>query len=78
MEARVRFLGLLKEFQPESNDNGFFMVPVGTTVKEIADASGVDSSKWDFVVTVNGESVFRSYALKENDELVFATIFLGG
>ncbi|MCL1830562.1 MAG: hypothetical protein FWG21_03940 [Oscillospiraceae bacterium] len=78
MGARVRFLGLLKEFQPDSDDQGFWKVPIGTTIKEIAEKTGVDSSKWDFVITVNGESVLRSYALKDNDELIFSTIFLGG
>lgn len=78
MFANVRFLGLLKEFQPESNEDGYWTVPVGTTIKDIADSTGVDSSKWDFVITVNGQSVLRSYPLKENDELLFTTIFLGG
>jgi len=54
------------------------MVPVGTTIKEIADKTGVDSTKWDFVITVNGESRLRSYQLQEHDELVFTTLFLGG
>ena len=76
--AKVRFLGLLKEFQPESNADGYWDVPAGTTIKEIAEKTGVDSAKWDFVITVNGESVLRSYPLKENDELIFTTIFLGG
>ena len=78
MNANVRFLGLLKEFQPESNEDGYWFVPVGTTVKEIAERTGVDTAKWDFVITVNGQSVLRNYALKENDELIFNTIFLGG
>ena len=78
MEAKVRFLGLLKEYQQESNSEGYWMVPVGTTIKEIADKTGVDSTKWDFVITVNGESRLRSYQLQEHDELVFTTLFLGG
>jgi len=78
MQAKVRFLGLLKEYQLESNDEGYWMVPVGTTIKDITDRTGVDSTKWDFIITVNGESMLRSYKLQENDELVFTTLFLGG
>ena len=78
MGAKVRFLGLLKEYQPESNTDGVWIVPVGTTIKDIAEQTGVDSAKWDFVITVNGQSVLRSYQLQADDELIFSTIFLGG
>lgn len=78
MGAKVRFLGLLKDYQPESDENGIWYVPPGSTVQDIVDKSGVKSGKWEFIVTVNGESVRRHYELADGDDVIFSTIFLGG
>ena len=78
MGAKIRFLGLLKEYQPESCDDGSWLVPPGKTIQEIVDQTGVQTGKWEYVITVNGESVLRSYMLQDADEVIFSTIFLGG
>lgn len=78
MGAKVRFLGLLKDFQPESDADGVWRVPSGKTIQDIVDETGVQGGKWEFVITVNGDSVRRSYALADDDEVIFSTIFLGG
>ena len=78
MSAKVQFLGLLKEFQPERDDSGFWYLPSGTTIQEIVDMTGVQNGTWEFVITVNGGSVLRNYPLADGDEVIFSTIFLGG
>ena len=78
MGAKVFMLGLLKEHQPESDANGAWIVPAGTTVQEIVEKTGGQQGKWEFVITVNGQSVLRSHELADGDEVVFTTLFLGG
>ena len=78
MGAKVHFLGLLKEFQPGSEDRNEWTVKEGTTIQDIIDVSGIKSSKWEYVITVNGQSVRRQYEVQNDDEVVFSTIFLGG
>ena len=78
MGATVRFLGLLKKYQPEVEKSEGWVVKPGTTIQEIMDFTGINSTEWPFVYTVNGESILRAYELKDGDEVVFSTLFLGG
>ena len=78
MSALVRFINNLKPYQLESEADGAWHVPSGTTIQEILDQSGLEKSSWEFAYTVNGEAVLRKYELKDGDELVFMSPFLGG
>ncbi|MCL2539319.1 MAG: hypothetical protein FWE66_03175 [Oscillospiraceae bacterium] len=78
MSAKIRFLGVLKEFQPESDENGAWQVPAGKTVQEIVDECGIKSGIWEYYITVNGKSVLRESKLNDGDEMIFSTLFLGG
>jgi len=76
--AKVRFLGVLKDSQPRSDESGVWHVPEGMTVQDIVDQSRLMDGKWEFYITVNGEAVLRGYRLTDGDEVVFSTLFLGG
>ena len=78
MGAKIRFLGLLKKYQPENEADDEWIVKAGTTVNDIFDVTGINSTEWPFIYTVNGHSVLREYELREGDELIFSTLFLGG
>lgn len=78
MSAKVRFLGILKEYQPKADANGFWTVEPGRSVKSIEEESGVEATQWEYFVLVNGEPTLRAYELKDGDVLDFTTIFAGG
>ena len=78
MVAKARFLNNLKEFQLKTEEDGSWHVPPGTTLQELVDQSGIDKSMWEYAITVNGTGVSRSYALKEGDEVLVISPFVGG
>ena len=78
MSAKVRFLNNLKPHQLETQADGAWHVPSGTTIQDIVDRSGVEQGGWEFAYTVNGTAQLREYVLKEGDELVFMSPFIGG
>ena len=78
ISAKVRFINNLKHHQQETEADGAWHVPVGTTIQEIVERSGVEQGGWEFAYTVNGNAKLRDYALEENDELVFMSPFIGG
>jgi sulfur carrier protein ThiS len=78
MSATVRFINNLREFQPEADEDGVWRVPSGRTLQELVDQSGIDNSMWEYAITVNGKGVLRSYALEDDDEVVFISPFVGG
>jgi len=78
MGAKVRFINNLKPHQLETSDDGAWNVPSGTTIQDIVDRSGVEHGGWEFMYTVNGHAQLRAYALRDGDELVFMSPFIGG
>lgn len=79
MSVKVRFLGILREFQPEADENGFWIIPAdGRTIQQVIDETGVEQSPWEYVPTVNGDNQYKNYVLKDGDELDFITTFIGG
>jgi len=78
MSAKVRFLGILREYQPEADENGFWIIPAGKTIQQIIDETHLDETPWEYVPTVNGDNQYRSYVLKDEDQLDFITTFIGG
>ena len=78
MSAKVRFINNLKQFQLETGEDGAWHVSPGRTVQDVVDQSGIDKSMWEYAITVNGKGVLRSYVLKEDDEVIFISPFVGG
>ena len=78
MGAKVRLLGPLRQYQPEADEQDVWIVPAGTTVKQLFEQTKLDDLPWEITVTLNGAGVLRRYELKDDDELVFTALFLGG
>ena len=79
MGAKARFINNLNKYQLETAEDGAWHLPLGITVQEVITQSGIEKSGVeDFGYLVNGSTVFRSYALKDGDELVFMSAFVGG
>jgi molybdopterin converting factor small subunit len=79
MGVKIRFLGILKPYQPQEDENGFWVVPAdGRTIQNVIDETGVEDTPWEYIPTVNGDNQYRKYVLKDGDQLDFVTTFVGG
>ena len=79
LSVKIRFLGVLKDFQPCENAAGIWEANLaGKTIDELLTSTGMAEQGWDYVALINGDTARQGYVLKDDDRLDVMTTIAGG
>lgn len=78
MSVKIRFIGVLKKYQPAEGEDGFWEVAANRTMAEILAETSVEEILIGFIVLVNGLRKSKDYLTQDGDVINLMPLISGG